>query len=32
MITIQFYGELTEELGINIVNQLLDIYEKIKQY
>lgn len=28
MITIQFYGELTEELGINIVNQLLDIYEK----
>ena len=28
MITIQFYGELTEELGMNIVNQLLDIYEK----
>lgn len=28
MITIQFYGELTEELGIDIVNQLLDIYEK----
>ena len=28
MMTIQFYGELTEELGMNIVNQLLDIYEK----